>query len=423
MPTAYSYIRFSTPAQMKGDSLRRQLAKADRFATENGLTLDTSLRDTGLSAYRGTHRKRGALAGFLEQVRAGEVARGSWLIVENIDRLSRENPWDALGLFREIIEAGLTVASLIDDMIYDLVSLRARPEMMQTLNAALTKAHRESADKADRLQEVWAEKRAEIEAGGRRKLTRQGPGWLDLIPDDPAEPLVGEWKINDRATVVEQIFSWAIAGLGKESIVRRLNAQGVPSFKYGDGWNASVVGVLLSDRRTIGELQLFTKVGGPRRCIGAPIKGYFPAVITDDIFYRAKAAISKRHCGATPGRKNKVPNLFVGIARCLCGRVMEFRDKQSRHAPSPKSVYLTCSGNRRGHQCRNNARFTYGELEALVLGWVADIRMSDAEASEADIAALKLSTKQAERDDLKRRVSEGLEKWRTTTIKVIKDEL
>lgn len=185
MATAYSYIRFSTPAQMKGDSLRRQHQKAERFATEHGLTLDTSLRDLGKSAFTGKHRKTGALANFLAMVRTGEIAPDSWLIVENIDRLSRENTWDALGLFREMIEAGLTVASLIDDMVYNLASLRQRPEMLTTLNAALTKAHRESADKADRLQEVWAEKRADLENGGRRKLTRQGPRWLDLIADDP----------------------------------------------------------------------------------------------------------------------------------------------------------------------------------------------------------------------------------------------
>lgn len=106
---------------------------------------------------------------------SGEITNDSWLIVENIDRLSRENPWDALGMFRAIIESGITVATLSDDMIYDLPSLRKRPKILTTLNAGLTKAHRESADKAERLQEVWAEKRAEIEAGERRKLTRQGP--------------------------------------------------------------------------------------------------------------------------------------------------------------------------------------------------------------------------------------------------------
>ncbi|MGK2908310.1 MAG: hypothetical protein ACSLE1_00660 [Sphingobium sp.] len=45
--------------------------------------------------------------------------------------------------------------------------------------------------------------------------------------------------------MVRQILDWCINGLGKESIVRRLNKQEIDSFKHGDGWNASVVGTLL----------------------------------------------------------------------------------------------------------------------------------------------------------------------------------
>ncbi|WP_295637118.1 recombinase family protein [Novosphingobium sp.] len=87
MTNAYSFIRFSSPAQMKGDSLRRQLAKAERFAAERGLDLDSTYRALGVSAFTGKHRVKGALAAFLNAVRTGEIAKGSWLLVENVDRL------------------------------------------------------------------------------------------------------------------------------------------------------------------------------------------------------------------------------------------------------------------------------------------------------------------------------------------------
>jgi DNA invertase Pin-like site-specific DNA recombinase len=59
MPTAYSYVRFSTPEQSKGDSLRRQQALSEAYALENGLTLDTTLtfHDLGVSAYRGVDKR------------------------------------------------------------------------------------------------------------------------------------------------------------------------------------------------------------------------------------------------------------------------------------------------------------------------------------------------------------------------------
>src|SRR5262245_40837291 len=91
-PLAFSYIRFSHPDQAKGDSLRRQTEAARDWCGRNGLCLDetTTLRDLGRSAYTGKHRSnpdRHALAAFLKLIEQGKVPRGSFLIIENLDRL------------------------------------------------------------------------------------------------------------------------------------------------------------------------------------------------------------------------------------------------------------------------------------------------------------------------------------------------
>ena len=69
---AYSYIRFSTPQQALGDSLRRQTEKAAKYAVEHGLTLDTELNlsDLGVSAFRQSNAKKGALRVFLDALEA-----------------------------------------------------------------------------------------------------------------------------------------------------------------------------------------------------------------------------------------------------------------------------------------------------------------------------------------------------------------
>ena len=53
MSTAYSYIRFSSTRQEEGDSLRRQIEAASKYAEQNNLSLDTTLnlRDLGVSAF------------------------------------------------------------------------------------------------------------------------------------------------------------------------------------------------------------------------------------------------------------------------------------------------------------------------------------------------------------------------------------
>src|SRR5215472_16992939 len=92
---AYSYIRFSHPDQANGDSLRRQTEAALEWCKRNKAHLDTSitLHDRGKSAYTGQHRKnpdRHALAAFLRLVEQGKIPRGAYLIVESLDRLTRE---------------------------------------------------------------------------------------------------------------------------------------------------------------------------------------------------------------------------------------------------------------------------------------------------------------------------------------------
>jgi DNA invertase Pin-like site-specific DNA recombinase len=108
---AYSYIRFSRPEQLKGDPLRRQLEGSQQWADELGLPLDTQLRDLGLSAYSGANREKGALGKFLALVDRVEIARGSVLIIESLDRLSREVVLDALQQFTALIQAGIVIAT------------------------------------------------------------------------------------------------------------------------------------------------------------------------------------------------------------------------------------------------------------------------------------------------------------------------
>ena len=83
---AYSYIRFSSLEQAKGDSFRRQTALAQDYCNKNSLQLaDLTLRDLGKSAYHGTHFKDGALGDFIDAVKSGSILKGSYLLVESME--------------------------------------------------------------------------------------------------------------------------------------------------------------------------------------------------------------------------------------------------------------------------------------------------------------------------------------------------
>lgn len=86
----YSYVRWSSDRQSKGTSLERQTAKAKEFAHSHNLEL-VELLDAGLSAYRGKNTTQGALGGFIQAVESGAIPNDSYLFVENLDRLSRQD--------------------------------------------------------------------------------------------------------------------------------------------------------------------------------------------------------------------------------------------------------------------------------------------------------------------------------------------
>jgi DNA invertase Pin-like site-specific DNA recombinase len=115
---AYSYIRMSSERQLTGDSLARQEEMRDAFVAEHDLELDDTLRDLGVSAFDGSNRERGALANFLRKVRDGEIESGSYLLVESLDRLSRDHVLKALRVFQDILEAGIKIATIADGYIY-----------------------------------------------------------------------------------------------------------------------------------------------------------------------------------------------------------------------------------------------------------------------------------------------------------------
>ncbi len=68
-PRAYSYLRFSTPDQIEGDSFRRQWGAAKAYADAHSLDLDHELtfHDMGVPGFRGANAERGRLAAFIRR--------------------------------------------------------------------------------------------------------------------------------------------------------------------------------------------------------------------------------------------------------------------------------------------------------------------------------------------------------------------
>lgn len=120
--TAFSYVRVSSSRQAgeARSGLDRQADQFLPFCQRHGLTPSVDpLVDAGISAYRGSNRQRGALGQFLAAVRDGVIPPGSVLVVEDLDRFSREAPSYAEAQLGELFALGLALAVVRDDVVID----------------------------------------------------------------------------------------------------------------------------------------------------------------------------------------------------------------------------------------------------------------------------------------------------------------
>lgn len=340
MPKAYSYTRFSTPEQAHGDSSRRQIELAESYAAVHQLTLDNTLRlkDEGVSGFRGANVRKGALGQFMAAIDNGDVEPGSFLLVESLDRVSRQNPWDALPIFQLIINAGVTIVTLFDGKSYDLPSMRANPFRIMESLFVMVRANEESETKARRLKEAWKGKRSKI---GEKPLTSIVPAWLKKEGNEIV-------LIPARQTVVRKIVDWALGGLGQNAIASRLNQDGTPVFGRGKFWHRSYISKILENPALVGTLvphELSHENGKRRRLPLEPVLDYFPAVVTQEEWASLSGLAAGRKPVTRQGREIK--NILAGLATCAsCGGSMVRVDKGSRSLPK-----LVCSRAKAGAGC------------------------------------------------------------------------
>lgn len=343
-PKAFSYIRFSSPEQAKGDSYRRQRAMAEKYCAEHDLELASSREytflDKGRSAYKARHLDdEGQLRRFLDLVESGAIERGSYLLVESLDRLSREKVSTALPRFMDLLNSGIRVVTLSDSRLYteDFNELDLIISIVH-----MSRAHNESSMKADRLSAAWNEKKRRARSE-KKPLGRACPAWLELV-DNTYQP------IPERVAVVQRIFDLAIKGYGQAIIPRMLNEAGVPVFgsrnrNHAQAWGNSSVSKLLGNRALLGEYQPTHIVDGVRINDGEPVTGFFPAVVPEEMFYQAQAARAERRVYKA-GNQSARFNVLQGIIKCSrCGDAMHLVNKGR---PPKGFTYIQCHSKRKG---------------------------------------------------------------------------
>jgi len=369
----YSYRRFSSGRQASGHSLERQSELARRWCSEQGYTLDEglALSDLGLSAYSGENVARGALAGFLAAAQSGLIPRGSILLVESLDRISRAAIPEAIRVLTSIVETGVRVVSLIDGHEWNETTIQDTVSFLLSV-LLFSRAHNESSVKARRVSEQFQKKRA---AGLPVVSFGHGPGWAHPRHDRSG------WNIDEAKTeVVVKVFELAADGHGGIAISRQANQSGWPlpwrvRANTSTRWEHTGVSRLLRDRRVLGEWQPKRMVAGKLTADGDAVLEYFPRVVADELWFRVQAALGGRQ-GPLRIRGVKA-DLFAGLLYCSCGERMD------RKAPAGRGyARYYCLGR------KNGASECPGVAESVLLGPVLSaIAQIEQSAFSPDVVA------------------------------------
>ena len=357
---AYSYLRFSTPEQAAGDSFRRQHEAAVAYCLQHRLELDADLsfHDLGVSAFRGDNAETGRLGDFVRAVQDGLVPRGSWLLVESLDRISRAVPRKAVRVLEDIVDLGITVVTLTDQRVYNRSTLDNDPLAFLAAFLIAIRANEESALKQRRIRAAWSAKR---ETAGDKPMTAISPAWLHLGAK-------GFEVIEARAALVRRVFELALSGVGASSIAGRFNEEGIDTFGRATMWHASYIKKILSNRSVLGEFTPHTlerdNENRKRRIPQQSVRDYFPAIVSEAVFADVNAQRAGRATGSRA--RNAVVSMMAGLARCSdCGatmtRVMKGTKKKGGR---PK---LVCTRARAKSGCRNYRTVDLERVENVII--------------------------------------------------------
>lgn len=318
MSLVYSYTRFSAMKQAEGHSAERQAAYAAKWAADHGLTLDTSLsmKDEGLSAYHEKHVKSGALGAFLKAVDDGLVPKGSFLIVEGLDRLSRAEPIQAQAQLAQIVNGGITVVTASDGKSYSRETLKANPMDLVYSLLVMIRAHEESDTKSKRVRAAYRKQCEGWKAGTYRGLVRLGadPTWVKLEGC--------EWVfVPERAEAMRTAIELYCAGNGSVRIKKELAALGLPSV---GGHNPSRLRTL---RSLIGVKEI--EIDGENY----QLEGYYPALITPEQWDSLQGVKPRSYTRDS----SDVPSILSGCGalKCAyCGSAMTVQNSLTKRLPN-----------------------------------------------------------------------------------------
>ncbi|QFQ76889.1 recombinase family protein [Vibrio harveyi] len=359
---AFAYSRLSDTQQAKAgrSGLNRQHRKFQKYVVQKeseGLKIKlTPMQDIGRSAYHGKHLDDNAeLGAFLGRVKNGDIKVGSWLLIEDIDRLTRQYFLAAFETtIQPLLEAGIEIhVTSTGTVLKGKLTLGQAVELLVKIDSANIYTERLS----ERVKGYWDQQFNSIRDGKKVNLQSR-PLWISW--DEEKQ----DFYLNDKASSIRLIFDLYLDGHGFRSIAEQLNAKGMKSLK-GKQWQLRPIKNILQSPSTYGLLKYIER--------GLVIDDYFPAVINKSTFDIVQLLLQKRARSQVRKSIHEKDNTLQGLVFCSCGcpmyhKVLTPKKKPdgTRYPQSVASFRLCCTGKNNGAGCKTKDLYYTVVKEMLV---------------------------------------------------------
>lgn len=325
MKTAYSYRRFSSSGQATGSSLERQLEIAKEVCVEQGWSLADLPPDKGLSGFTGANKHKGALGIFINKVKAGEIQNGSVLILEKMDRFSRNEVDLVLPDFLHLLQSGIELYSCTDSTLYTLASIRKNPMMLNYAIMGMAMANDFSKTLSNRVKKSFDLTYIKAKEGKVVNFGAWQPKWISLVD--------GKFVLNDKAEIIKRIYNEYMADKSMVAIAKGLIVDDIEPIGGGKTWVQSQIRYFLTAETLIGTItikkQTYTK--------------YYPVVLTDNQWNMLQAKLHQNR-NRRGGRKpaTYIASLLPNRVFCSkCGGTVN--SHQSTNGKGGLNRYYKCT--------------------------------------------------------------------------------
>jgi DNA invertase Pin-like site-specific DNA recombinase len=221
-----------------------------------------------------------------------------YLLVESLDRLSRERPFKAAHQLEEILAGGVKVVTLCDGKTFDENSLDNIGDVIKAI-CSMAIAHEEVARKSKRIKESWVGRYEKAKSG--EIISRNLPAWLEMKNGRPV-------KRSKVVVHIRRIYELAASGVPKTEIARILNREKVPTLNDLKGrkqkaktyWQDVSIGKLLTGKAVLGTL----------KTVHGDVENYYPAIIDPPL--RAKVL---RICRTHKSNRGRQTDNYTNLLR------------------------------------------------------------------------------------------------------------